>query len=233
MSKKSLFRDVIAKMTEAVTMDEDNNLQVIDKVAMAEADEHFNRLMVEQASEWWAQLESAEDALADMSDQISFSELNADPSHLSSPQLAIDEPTEPSIDGMMESAEFNLSSIFEELNDDTGPIDGDDEYDKLITGNDDEGIGSDIEGTEFEDEMDDDLDIIGGDDEGEEDMLSDDGVDFDFSFLDDAGDEGEEIAAPDEGFTESDDDDDDDEDDDIKESDDDDDDEDEDEEDCD
>lgn len=215
MSKVTKFSEVVSKMMEAVTIGKDSkDIEVLDESAMSEAEELLNQIIVETARDWWAQLESAEDSLADMSDEISFSELSADSSHVGSPALDVsagaadDAPA--SLESMLESEEFDLDSIFEMADDDEdedadekveegmhyedgeefGPDDGDDQFDDLMRGDDESGLGDDGMDGELDMGDDDDMDAIGGGDEfGADDGMMDDdlGGDFDFDFLDDDG----------------------------------------------
>ena len=240
MSNTGIFRDVVAKLMEGTTIDENNKLQVIDESIMAEADELLDGLLKETARDWWMQMESAEDSLASMQDEISFSEMNTDPSHVVSSPLALDTDSAdaPTMESMLGESEFNLDSIFNEGDDDFGPTDGDEQYDDMTTGNDELGLGddtpTDVDGSGY----DDDMDSMG--DDGMEDPMGDEfgnAEEFDFSWLDDPmddefgdnagdsmgddlsdpmGDEGEfddDMGDPMEGFMESDEDEDEDEDD--------------------
>lgn len=190
MSKTVMFQEIAAKFMESVAMDDDANLVVIDEEANAAAGSSLDALFTEIATEKWMALESAEDSLADMADQISFSELNADPSSVVSPEIGDVSTDEPTIEGMLESDSFDLRSIFALNEDGDEMVDGDDEYDELVTGNDENGIGSDIEGSEFDNDDDalDDMGDMGDIDDG--DVIGDD-TEFDFSFLDDNGDDEE------------------------------------------
>lgn len=200
MTKTDNFRDVISKMIEAVTLDDKGNLTVVNKTAMAEADELLNQLVVETARNWWAQLESAEDSLANMADEISFAELNTDPSHMATPAIKSPKPmaAAPAMEAALGGPEFDLRGIFEMTEDDgdMGPRDGDDGYDDLMRGDDEAGIG-DSAPTDGELDLDggDELDAMGDDGMGDDFGASDDGLDgggdgeFDFSFLDDQGDD--------------------------------------------
>lgn len=217
MSKVTKFGEVVSKMMEAVTIgDNSKEITILDETAMSEAEELLNEIIVETARDWWAQLESAEDSLADMSDEISFSELNADPSHVGSPALDVgagaadDAPA--SLESMLESEDFDLDSIFEsdddeepveeamhyEDEDEFGPEDGDEQFDDLMRGDDENGLGDDGMDGDL-DFGDDDMDAIGGEDEfgGSDELGAEDdlGGDFDFDFLDD---DGEDFG--DEGF---------------------------------
>lgn len=206
MTKSNLFRDVISKMMESVTLDNDGQLKVLNEESMSEADDLLNQMVVETARDWWAQLESAEDSLADMADEISFNELNADPSHVGSPALDLDKDEGPegdmqnvdTMESLLGKDDFDLNSIFEgfreDEDDDIGMDDGDDDFSDLMRGDDDKGLGD--SGPMGDDGMEDDgMDAIGGNDDidmGDDDIdMDDDDMDmgdedeFNFDFLDD------------------------------------------------
>jgi len=164
------------KMMESVTLDNDGNMQIIDEAGDAEAKELLSQLVLETARGWWSQMESAENSLADMSDEISFSEMNADPSHVNTADLPLEEPT---VESLLMDENFNLDSILE-MDDNFGPEDGDENFDDMMRGDDDAGIGDDAPMDDELDVDDGEMDALGGGDE----ELPDDG-DFDFSFLDD------------------------------------------------
>ncbi len=218
MPKSNKFRDAVANMMEAVTLDENGETKVINQEALDRADALINEMIIESAREWWSQLESAENSLADMSDEISFADMNADSSHVATPALAVDvagdtpgEELPATMESVLGEEEFNLDSIFEmdgydrPMMDDAGDSDmedGDENYDDLLRGDDEEGIGDD---TPASDDMGDefggggDMDAMGsnGDEFGGDDM----GVDpeggaeeFDFSILDDEGMGGDDMG---------------------------------------
>lgn len=212
MSKVVKFSEVISKMMEAATLDDKGAMKILDEDAMNEADQMINTMIVEKARDWWAKLESAEDSLADMSDEISFADLNGDASHIGSPAMGIDTDdgqAPASLESMLEGTDFDLDSIFEAADEDEddedidegmhyedgedefGPEDGDDQFDDLMRGDDDDGLGDD--GVDGDLDMGDDMDAIGGEgDFGADDGMGDDlGGDFDFAFLDDEGGEDE------------------------------------------
>jgi hypothetical protein len=128
MTKTKKFSTIIMKMMESNTLDDAGNMQVIDEAGDAEAQELLGQLVLETARDWWAQMESTEDSLAAMSDEISFSEMNADPSHVTSPDLDIDNST---VESMLMGEDFNLDSILEMDEDEFGPSDGDDDFDDM------------------------------------------------------------------------------------------------------
>lgn len=207
MSNK--FHEVVTKMLEAVTLDDSGKeMRVLDESKFAEADELLHELIVEKAREWWAQLESAEGALSAMHDEIDFSEMNADSSHVASPALTMDVDTgadkvPATLESVMGENDFDLESIFEteddEDKDDLDEMghygeagndveDGDEGFDDMMRGDDEEGLGDDGPvGDDMGDMDDDDMDAMGGDDDmmpGGDDDMDVDG-EFDFSFLDD------------------------------------------------
>ena len=221
MSNTAMFRESVSKMMDSVTLDAKGNLKVLDEKKMAEAEELLNQMVVETSRNWWAQLESAEDSLADMSDEISFADMSADTSHVNTPRVpgkakpAAAAPAAPTLESMLKGKDFDFSSIFEGAGfpmeddgaEDFGPADGDEEFDDLQSGNDPEGLGD--AGPMDDDGDDGDLDAIGddgmGDDMGGDDDLGADLGDgeFDFSFLDDDGAEddlGDDGAMDDEGY---------------------------------
>jgi len=208
MPKSNKFRDAVANMMEAVTLDENGETKIINQEALDRADALINEMIIESAREWWTQLESAEDSLASMSDEISFADLNADSSHIETPALAVDVPDDPAVPATMESVlgeeEFNLDSIFEmdsydrPMMDDSGDPemgDGDEQYDDLLRGDDEEGIGDDTPmGDDMSDEYGgDDPDAMGTDNGGDDmgdlggDPMGGGAEEFDFSILDDEG----------------------------------------------
>jgi len=176
MSNRDKFKEVMIKMMDAVTLDDNNNLVVVNEAADAEVEELLSELVLETARNWYSQLESAEDSLAGLEDEISFSEMNADPSHLVSPKLNV----APTVESILDEGDFDLHSILEmDDEDEFGPDDGDDDFEDMRRGDDEAGIGDDdLVG----DEDDDDMGSIGGDYEDDQDMDDDE---FDFSFLDD------------------------------------------------
>ncbi len=222
MSNTAMFRESVSKMMDSVTLDAKGNLKVLDEKKMAEAEELLNQMVVETSRNWWAQLESAEDSLANMSDEISFADMSADTSHVNTPRVpgkakpAAAAPAAPTLESMLKGKDFDFSSIFEGAGfpmeddgaEDFGPADGDEEFDDLQSGNDPEGLGD--AGPMDDDGDDGDLDAIGddgmGDDLGGDDDLGADLGDgeFDFSFLDDddsaVDDLGDDGAMDDEGY---------------------------------
>ena len=177
MNKTKKFSNIIMKMMESVTLDDDGNMQIIDEAGDAEAKELLSQLVLETARDWWSQMETAENSLADMSDEISFSEMNADPSHVNTADLPLEEPT---VESLLMDENFNLDSILE-MDDNFGPEDGDENFDDMMRGDDKAGIGDDAPMDDELDVDDGEMDALGG---GGDDELPDDG-DFDFSFLDD------------------------------------------------
>lgn len=199
MTKTDDFSKVVSTLMEAVTLEANGTLKVVNQKAMDTADELLGSLIVEMARDWWAQLESTEESLAGMADEISFSELNADPSHVTAtPIKTAAKPA--SVSATMEAAlggpEFDLRGIFEMAEDefDGAPVDGDEGYDDLLRGDDDAGVG-DGAPVDGDDELDsdDDLDAMGaqGGDDLELGSTTDLDLDggFDFSFLDDQSDD--------------------------------------------
>lgn len=197
MNKTDLFRKFVPMMMEAVTLDAKGNLKVINEAAMAKSEDLLSQVITETAREWWAQLESAEDSLANMADEISFSELNADPSHVASaplPPKKTGKSSSQTLESLLGGKDFNFGKIFEMAEDGHGDnLDGDEQYDDLMRGDDEAGIGHDGP-------IDDDGDNLGqgdsdfgaddqgdkfGDDSGFDDDLGDNDTEFDFSFLDD------------------------------------------------
>lgn len=220
MSNTAMFRESVSKMMESVTLDAKGNLKVLDEKKMAEAEELLNQMVVETSRNWWAQLESAEDSLADMSDEISFADMSADTSHVNTPRVpgkaktAAAAPAAPTLESMLKGKDFDFSSIFEGAGfameddeaEDFGPADGDEEFDDLQSGNDPEGLGD--AGPVDDDGEDGDLDAIGDDGMGDDGMGGDDDLgadlgdgEFDFSFLDDETDDlGDDGAMDDAGY---------------------------------
>lgn len=203
MTKSPMFRDVVSKMMEAVTLGSNGELKVLDESAMAEADKLLNTLVIEKARGWWDQLESAESDLAGMEDEINFADLEADPSHAPINPVDMDDEFGDDMDvaKTLESAfgskEFDLDSIFEDFDDedDTGPVDGDDAYDDLMRGDDEDGLGDEGPvGDDMDMDDEDDLDAIGGtvdpdmgDDGGDFGMGGDEEFNFDFLAKDTLG----------------------------------------------
>lgn len=190
----SMFRDVIVKMMQSITLDEDHNIEVVDEQLKEEADELLGQLVIETARRWWMECEDQEDSLSDMEDEISFDEKHGGRDSLRTPALGKskkkkDENTVESILGM---EEFDVSSILE-MDDDEDVRDGDDEYDDMLRGDDDMGHENHFDDMEDEDDM----DAIGGEhedfgpEEDEEDFgpSEDSDEEFDFSFLNDEDDD--------------------------------------------
>lgn len=151
----------------------DGELKVINEKAARKAASSLHKLVLEKSRDLWDQLEAAEGSLADVAEEISFEELNTDPSSMdtstgSSPapaeapapadaSLSMEEPTLESILGA--DSDIDFDSIFEMRpghmmdaeGDPSEMVDGDQDYEDLEMGMDDAAMGSpDMEGDQLD-----------------------------------------------------------------------------------
>lgn len=183
-NNETLHSVVMDKFFEGFALKKDGGLKVVNEDAAKQASSALSKIVLEQARDWWGQLEAAEESLANVADEISFEEMNADPS---SQQMdhgshsADDEAPEMQAQGQeemaMESADlknllgsedFDLSSIFE--------MDHMDDEDAMM---DDDADGEVVDGDENMDDLKLGMDSMSG--EGE------DGDDADMRDLGDEG----------------------------------------------
>ncbi len=151
----------------------DGELKVINEKAARKAASSLHKLVLEKSRDLWDQLEAAEGSLADVAEEISFEELNTDPSSMDTSTGSAPAPTEaPTADAGMEDptlesilgtdSDMDFDSIFEMDSEQRGVtmatgdheemVDGDQDYEDLEMGMDDAAMGSpDMEG---EDELD-------------------------------------------------------------------------------
>lgn len=210
MKNSKLVSSILDNFFEGYTLDANGKLQVVNEGAAKKASEALSKLVLEQAREWWDQLESAETSLSDIADEITFQELNADPSSapLDVKASASGEPAPAAA-----PADAGIpGDVLPESADDLKSLFGSDDFDfkSIFEGMDnfgDEEVMMDAEG-----DMEDEEDVVDGDEDfndlkmgmddaemgADDDMVSDDGDDSlggddlgdDFGG-DDLGDDGE------------------------------------------
>ncbi len=221
-----LIKEILDGIFEGYSL-EDGKLKVVNESAAKSADGALHKLVLEKSRDLWDQLEAAEGSLSDVAEEISFEELNADPSSVDmtlhaganepAPQVdaAAAGETEPTLENLLGSDDFDLSSVFEGLDhlddadgmadntkgeptmmeepgaDEEDVVDGDEDYENLEIGMDDNDMGSsDMEGDDLENgdmelepengEMDMELEPENG--EGEMDLEPEGDVDAAFDF---------------------------------------------------
>lgn len=214
MSKYSkLIGEILDSIYEGYTLDEKTKkLKVVNESRAEKAAESVHTLVLEKARELWDQLEASEESLADVAEEISFEELNTDPSTMdldvsrgASSRTKANKNDGEDLSSMLgETSDFDLDSIFdsmdhlddedgdmpynEELGDDEEDVvDGDEEYSDLQMDNDDGYVDDDeLDGDLGDDEM--GNDDLGGDLGGDmgDDEIGSMGDDFD----DESGDNG-------------------------------------------
>ena len=122
---EKLMSDILDSIFEGYSYD--GELKVINEKAARKAASSLHKLVLEKSRDLWDQLEAAEGSLADVAEEISFEELNTDPSSMdtstgSSPapaeapapadaSLSMEEPTLESILGA--DSDIDFDSIFE------------------------------------------------------------------------------------------------------------------------
>ena len=168
---EKLMSDILDSIFEGYSYD--GELKVINEKAARKAAGSLHKLVLEKSRDLWDQLEAAEGSLADVAEEISFEELNTDPSSMdtstgSAPAaapveapaadagLGIEEPTLESILGSESDIDFD--SIFEmhgdvmdAEGDSSQMVDGDQDYEDLEMGMDDAAMGSpDMEGDQLD-----------------------------------------------------------------------------------
>jgi len=142
----------------------DGELKVVNENAARKAASSLHKLVLEKSRDLWDQLEAAEGSLADVAEEISFEELNTDPSSMdtstgAAPEAAPAAAEEPTLESILGAeGELDLSSIFEmdgeyvmdAEGDHEEMVDGDQDYEDLEMGMDDAAMGSsDMEGDEL------------------------------------------------------------------------------------
>lgn len=238
---QNLMTEILDSIFEGYTVDGKGKLKVVNEDAAKVASEKLHTLVLEKSRDLWDQLEAAEDSLSGVAEEISFEELNADPSSMSTtvthdpapksaaPQEEGGEQMESAqnISELLGSDDFDLSDVFENMDhldsvhnqrgdgrmpfdemggdmsyEDEGSDveDGDEEYDDLMIGMDDNGMGSPdssdgLDDGDYEDGMDDmngDSDMDMGDesdlDMGDENGGDDMGFDFELDLEGDVDD---------------------------------------------
>jgi hypothetical protein len=170
---EKLMSDILDSIFEGYSYD--GELKVINEKAARKAAGSLHRLVLEKSRDLWDQLEAAEGSLADVAEEISFEELNTDPSSMdtstgsSAPEpveaapaaddagLGMEAPTLESILGT--NSDIDFDSIFEMRpdhmmdaeGDPSEMVDGDQDYEDLEMGMDDNGMGSpDMEGDQLD-----------------------------------------------------------------------------------
>lgn len=148
-----IFKGIFGKLMESVTIGEDGGIVILDEAKYREADEALSQSILETARDIWDGMGSSEEDMGAIADDLSFGDELGDASHLS-----------------------------EEGEDDLLPVDGDEEFSDLQSGNDELGLGDDNAG------LDDELGDF-ADDEGLDDFEVDAEIGDDLSAdLEDAGD---------------------------------------------
>jgi len=210
-----LAESMLNSFLKGFTLDGSKKLKVLDEGEAKKAVDALSKMILEKSRQYWDMLESAEGSLANLRDQISFEELNADPS-----RLVTDAPMGDAVSAtgdaaaaaagapadmnslLGEAEDFDLGSIFEmnmqptqmrggQMMDAEGQedvVDGDQDFQDMRIGADDAGMGGDtMSGDEG------DLDNLDGDMVASDDMgdMGDEG--FDPMATDDMG--GDELAS--------------------------------------
>jgi len=146
---EKLMSDILDSIFEGYSYD--GELKVINEKAARKAAGSLHKLVLEKSRDLWDQLEAAEGSLADVAEEISFEELNTDPSSMdtstgAAPEAAVapeaapvEEPTLESILGS--EGDIDFDSIFEmhgDVMDAEGDasqmVDGDQDYEDLEMG---------------------------------------------------------------------------------------------------
>ena len=158
-----LIKEILDGIFAGYALDEDNKLKVVDEAATKTADAALHKLVLEKSRDLWDQLEAAEGSLQDVAEEITFEELNADPSSVDmtlttggnepeTPDVdAAAMGAEPTLENLLGSDDFNFNSVFEVLDAneppmaDGGPKDeptmmeqpGDEEEEDVVDGDED------------------------------------------------------------------------------------------------
>lgn len=196
-----LTESMIDSFLQGYGLDDKGNLKIISETHAKKAVKAVGKMVLETSRKHWAMLEAAEGSLANAMDEISFQELNADPSSLSIDNGSVaSDPVDvgtgaadlgtPADAGMTlesllgETDGFDFSNVFECNDDqmmtdsvgdeDSDAVDGDQDFQDMTIGQDDAGMGGD----DLDGDMG-DTDSLEGDDFGG-DMDSDLGDEEDF-----------------------------------------------------
>ena len=116
-----LIKEILDGIFEGYAL-EDGKLKVVNESAAKSADSALHKLVLEKSRDLWDVLEANEESLADVAEEISFMELNADPSSVDTSVPVVDasgeeqqQVQEPTLENLLGSEDFDLDSIFEVL----------------------------------------------------------------------------------------------------------------------
>lgn len=155
-----LAETVLNSFLKGFSLDAKGKLKVLDEAEAKKARAALRKLVLEKSRTYWDMLESAEGSLANLRDEISFEEMNADPSRMTTQPGAVrggdaavasagaDAAGMGVGDVLGEGEDFDLGRIFEmapvmdaEGQDDV--VDGDEDFENLSIGQDNAGMGGD------------------------------------------------------------------------------------------
>lgn len=141
--EKTLSRQMFEDFIRGTTL-ENGKLKVVDQKFYESANAKTEQLIKDYIAKQWMILESQDDAMADLADEVETKEDNFDSS------------------GLKEA--FNFAEAFDDEDEEVENPDGDDAHDDLLIGDDEFGIGGDdMDGEEYADG-----EIDGDEIEGEE-----------------------------------------------------------------
>lgn len=116
-----LIKEILDGIFEGYAL-EDGKLKIVNEGAAKTADSALHKLVLEKSRDLWDVLESNEESLADVAEEISFMELNADPSSVDTSVPVVDasgeeqqQVQEPTLENLLGAEDFDLGGIFEVL----------------------------------------------------------------------------------------------------------------------
>lgn len=146
--EKTLSRQMFEDFIRGTTL-ENGKLKVVDQKFYESANAKTEQLIKDYIAKQWMILESQDDAMADLADEVEGKEDNFDSS------------------GLKEA--FNFAEAFDDEDEEVENPDGDDAHDDLLIGDDELGIGGDdMDGEEYADGEIDGEEIAGDEIEGDE-----------------------------------------------------------------
>ena len=119
-----LIKEILDGIFEGYAL-EDGKLKVVNESAAKSADSALHKLVLEKSRDLWDVLESSTESLADVAEEISFEELNLDPSskdmHIAASVgsgaeeevAAQQQMQEPTLESLLGAEDFDLDGIFE------------------------------------------------------------------------------------------------------------------------
>ena len=125
-----LFDNIVVEQKEGSKggKSEDYTIKVVNEEAVDKAMDALGGMCLEVARDIWEDLDSAEDSLSDVAEELRFEEMNTGPDSLSlavpgdtdagvEDETAVAPEAELSMEGMLGADEFNLDDIFEGMSD--------------------------------------------------------------------------------------------------------------------